>query len=288
MSSRPTLPSRPAALLLAGLALAGCDDGEISIRLTDAPADDMAAVVLAVRAVEIERNDGEIEQFDFEPAREIDFAELRDGRSLELMRATVEPGDFRQLRLRFQTTDGPQSPRAVTHGGAVFAIEFLEARASAALSFSVDEGQHQAITLDLDLRRSLLRDDNDLALGRLRLQPHMRAVLDRDAGQLRGSIHSSLLQQAGCTPGVYLYQGHDVTPTRLSARPGPYATTQVNAVLDGAAYAFAMLPAGPYTLAYTCDALADDPEHSRQPVDFPVRGNLRIEAGRSHEVNINP
>lgn len=282
--------ARPVHLLclLATMGLAACDDAEISIRVTDAPADELASVVLAVRAVELERADGEVEIFEFDPAQEIDFAALRDGRSLELLRSTVEPGEFRHLQLRFQTTPGTQSPRAVTHAGGVLDIHFIEARANAALTFRIDDGEHQPITLDLDLRRSLLRDDDDIALGRLRMQPRMRAVLDDSAGQLHGNVEASLLQAPGCTPAVYLYKGHDVTPTRLSAQPGPYTSQEVRAHLDGGSYAFTLLPAGAYTIAFTCDAMADDPEHDREPVDFPVRGNVRIEAGRDHTLNLTP
>jgi hypothetical protein len=282
----PRLQKFAAPLVLA-LLLAACDDGEITVRLTDAPADELVSVVLAVRSVELERDNGDIEEFTFSPAREIDIASLVNGQTVTLLDSVrVEEGTFRNVRIRFQTEDGPQSPFVTAENGTVLRVRFVEARATAPVSFTLDQGDRRGITVDMDLRRSLLLNDTDLGNQEIRMRPRARASLDDRAGILQGQVSPGLINQANCLPAVYLYEGEDVTPTRLNANPGPLTSMLVRDRNSNPNYAFHAVPDGRYTIAFTCDALNDNPENSSQPVNFIRSGNVRVRAGQTTTTNI--
>lgn len=261
------------AVLLLGAS--GCelrigDNGTLDLRLTDAPLDDADEVVIAIEAIEIRDADGERETFSFSPPRQIDLVALSNGRTTSLLSDAFMPsGDYASIRLRLRssadTLDSyvriagrPAQPLYVPDAGS--------AGLQIAQAFTVEDGERLRLTLDFDLRRSL-REPDSARPNAYRLLPALRLVEDRRSGSVRGRVAPARLP-SGCTPVVYVYAGR-VTPDDIgSGGAEPLSSAPVQA--DGfgnAVYTAAFLPAGEYTLAFTCDARDDDPSRN-DSLDF--------------------
>jgi hypothetical protein len=118
------------------------------------------------------------------------------------------------------------------------------------------------LTIDIDLRRSL---GGAPSVGSFSIRPAMRLVNTDDSGTLAGTIAARLLKNDCARPEgrfVYIFAGH-VTEA-IDMRPGgvgPLVTVPMTQVAAGsdASYRAAFLPAGRYTLAYTCQGDLDQP-----------------------------
>jgi hypothetical protein len=127
------------------------------------------------------------------------------------------------------------------------------------IDFTLASGGTVNMTVDFDLRKSIIQDPNDST--KYLLNPSMRAIQNELSGTLTGSIATSLV--TCLTPAVYVYSGN-VTPTDvdINAPVGtvqPFTTTLVGLNQTSALYNFtaAFLPAGTYTAAFTCQAPLD-------------------------------
>ena len=83
----------PRALFVAliSLLLAACE-GELQIRLTDAPADDATAVNIEITGVELLTEAGAAETYEFDEARTINLTDLTGGRTVTLVSDDDTPG----------------------------------------------------------------------------------------------------------------------------------------------------------------------------------------------------
>lgn len=125
----------------------------------------------------------------------------------------------------------------------------------AELSFSLDEDDSVSLILTLDLRLSL---SLNTAQTRYQLDPVLRAVQDGDGAEISGLVANSLISRADCLVGaaVYAFAGQDITPDeRDGAGVEPMASAPVEraGVNNAARYRLRFMPAGPYTLALSCD-----------------------------------
>src|SRR5205085_1510579 len=95
------------------------------------------------------------------------------------------------------------------------------------LDFDFAGGSDLAITVDFDLRKSIVPDPNDPT--KYQLFPSTRAILNRDGGAITGNIATALI--TCLEPAIYVYQG-DVTPTDVditapASRVQPLSTALV-------------------------------------------------------------
>lgn len=270
------------------LLLAACDQANITVRLTDAPADGLDRVVVDIAGVDIRAEDGSFSRFDFDPPRTIDLASLRNGRSETLLEnAEIEAGRFQAIRLRFDPDNAVNQPRVTRNDGTTATLEYMVDVRSIDIDFEVDEMERETVLLDINLRASLLEDDEDVAANRYRFDPVIRAIRDTDSGIIQGAIAASLTNQAGCSPAVYLYAGRDTELTTLSDSNPPLESRFIdNATISGASYQFTALPAGNYILAFTCDADEDDPESNDGDVAFLAERTVALEAGETATANL--
>lgn len=281
------MPLRRLALLLpVSVLLAACEEGEITIRLTDAPADDLSRFEVGIAGVDLEHADGDTTRFDFDPPRVIDIAPLRDGNSITLIDAAgVDADDYRAVQLRFQApaSTGGGFPAARFNGDQLD-IRYEEEQARFEIDFSIDDFGSERLLLDLDLRRSVRENDDDIGNGRLRFSPRIRAVVADNAGAIAGTLGPDVVNRAQCVPGVYVYEGFDQPPTPLGSEEPPLVSKvprQIN--ITGTPYRIEALADGEYTLAVTCDTAADDPEPEQMEgeVNFIRSANVRVRAGQS-------
>lgn len=268
------------------LLLAACEEGEITIRLTDAPADDLSRFEIGLAGVDLEHRDGDRTRFDFDPPRVIDIVPLQGGNSVTLIDgARVDADDYRAVRLRFEApvNTGGGLP-AARFNGDQRDILYEEDETRFEVDFSIDDFGSESLLLDLDLRRSVRENDEDIGNGRLRFNPQMRAVVVDNAGAIAGTLGPDVVNRAQCSPGVYVYEGFDRSPTALGSDDPPLASKvprQIN--VTGTPYRIEAIADGEYTLSVTCDAAVDDPEPEQLEgeVNFISSANVRVRAGQT-------
>lgn len=276
----------PAALLLLPL-VSACEQGDVTVLLTDAPADGLTRFEITLRGVDIEGADGSFTEFDFDPPRVVDIVPLRNGNTTALLQdAGIDSGDYTGIRLRFETDErapGESLPVARENGDQL-QLAYVEDTAEVAVSFGIDDLGSETLLLDLDLRRSVREDDDDIADGQLRFDPRLRAVINDQRATLSGVIGPAIYNQAGCLPAVYLFEDLDRDPAGLADDNPPLASTVASiAEPTGRGYRIGALEAGEYTAAVTCDAAVDDPESDEVDTDitFETTANVRLRAGET-------
>jgi hypothetical protein len=157
-----------------------------------------------------------------------------------------------------------------------------------------------AVTVDIDLAKSLHRDGNGVVL-----RPTARMELDGTVGTIVGTVDSALITTLGGTPysggtvetgcAAYVYAGNDVTPADHYDGSPVLVTARVRYDITSGSYRFAVgaLPdddvgAEPYTVALTCDS--DDPliDEDGATVAFTAAQNVGVTAGQAVEVAFPP
>jgi len=267
--------------LAATFALGGCDlfdkDGKLDLQLTDAPYTDAQAVVVTIRSVRLQPVDGDREDFDLNPALNIDLLQLRNGTVRQLLSGAALPsGDYTSIRLLLD--GGSNSNYVEGLNGGVYALDVPDDELDLDGDFSIDDHGTTQLTLDVDLRRSLRAPDG--GGDHYRLVPSLRLVNDNDVGTINGSIRGTLIGN-GCAAAVYVYQGK-VTPDDIGGTGAqPYSSADVIASGDGSyRYTVAFLPEGTYSLALTCEADEDDPVKN-DAITFGTAEHVDVRAGRT-------
>lgn len=272
--------------------LAGCDfftrnDGRLDLSITDAPVDGATAVVVRFSGVELEHEDGDEEIFDFDSPRNIDLLALAGGDSVRLLDDVRLPsGRYDRIRLKIVTSrTGTESYIDLPDGRHPL---FMPTSAEGGLvldgDFEIpdDADEAQAFTIDFDLRKSVRtpEDSSDTYV----LRPSLRLVEDSRAGSIAGTVATARATASGCVPAVYAYSGSSVTPDDVDGNAiEPLSSAKVMLVGGNYRYEIAFLPAGSYTVAYTCDADDDDPADNDTLV-FEA-GNTTVSADETATVN---
>ena len=258
------------------LALSACDirfgdGGRIDLRLTDAPIDGAAEVVIAVEAIELRTFAGERETFSYAQPRRIDLLELANGRTTLLLADEFLPADdYESIRLRLRSSPDTFDSYVRLDDGRTFALyvpDGAETGLRVATDFTIDDGDSRRLTIDFDVRRSLREPDADNNPQAYRLVPSLRVVEDRRSGDIEGRIAAALINSS-CVPAVYVYSGR-VTPDDIGGT-GAQPLTSSRVFLDSNGhyvYTAGFLPEAEYTVALSCEAGADDPERN-DAIDF--------------------
>jgi hypothetical protein len=253
------------------LALDGCgdgsSDGNINIDITDSPTDQATSVVVEFTGVVAQPAAGKTVNYHFPTPVQIDLAQLQDGTSASLLQNLQLPaGHYRWLELEISATPGAKDSSVTLDSGSVQGL-VLAAGGQAGLrmdsGFDVQANEGSSFIVDFDARRSVLPP----ATGStdFRLQPVLRMLDERAAGNIVGSVSGDLAAAAGCVPVVYVYRGTDTVPADLDSaaatatQPITEAPVAMDTVFGAYRFTAAYLPAGTYTLAFTCDADKDDP-----------------------------
>jgi hypothetical protein len=122
--------------------------------------------------------------------------------------------------------------------------------------FTVSNTRPTTLILDVDLRQSI-----KMAGPNYIMTPVLRLVSADNFGHVRGEIDPALL-----TAGIYVYNGHNVSPDDINQTSNqntdPVTTGKIAYDTAAAKYIYeaAFLPAGKYTIAFTCNSDKDDLE----------------------------
>jgi hypothetical protein len=265
----------PLALCATGLvALTGCggsssDDstattGTLGIAVTDAPVDSASRVIVQFDGIEIQPASGERLTFNFDTPRQIDLLALQGNNSEPLLDGEQVPaGQYEWMRVMVTgnrtslesfielEADGGQHPLWIPSGS--------ETGLKLVQGFIVPVGGSADFTIDFDLRKSIT--DPEAAGQPYILKPALRLVNNVEVGTLTGTVDTATASAETCSPAAYVYSGADVTPDDEGSATSPLTSALISMDEATGNYGFTVgfLSAGDYTVAWTCQADADDP-----------------------------
>lgn len=278
--------------------------GTISIGIADAPVDDVKEVVILLDSITLEKSgedDVVIDTFTStelgitdEDTVPIDLLLYQDGsQAIVIEDLEVTAGTYTNIVLSILDDDINNS----------YVIEEdddqLELNVPAGSielgEFTVDNDGDQTFTIKFGLRQAMTYDESSLVY---ELKSNGIRLQDNDGDRsISGSVDSSLFdtespcdEKDDATTGnvMYLYEGHDLNTGDLAdvfdAESGDLTTTIPDGAIepfaakavkddgdDGWEYEFSFLPAGEYTLVFSCDAADDDPvEYDGLTLPFPT------------------
>jgi hypothetical protein len=307
------------------LALAGCggssgggsgaSTGTMSLKITDAAVDDADHVFIQFHGIELQAADGTRTTLYYceDPMdstktivsdsacttnpkpKQIDLLALNGGLADSLFdNFTLPSGHYSWARLMVDASGTLNPPDSyIVIGQNNFALT-IPSGAQTGLKvnrgFDVPAGGHADFTIDFDLRKSVV-----LANGDYMLRPTLRMVDNTMVGAIAGTVDASLVP-SGCTPAVYVFSGANATPDDIDTDPTyPDPVTTATVKLDTSdntyKYKAAFLEAGDYTVAYTCDAVADDPavdNTADNTVTFNNAATVTVTAGSNPTIHNFP
>ncbi len=277
----------------------------VSFSVSDAPVGDLEAVVITIDRVIVNQpgDDIVIDEFPNEdPAGDptdtitIDLLDYQGLDKLLIVDGIeLKVGDYQNLRLSI--VEGIDDSYVVEEGGAVKLIKQPSGELKLG-KFEVENVGVQAFVIEFNLETSMTYNPGP---DRYILKPRGVRIVDVEtAALLDGTVDPALFdgespcdEKAAPELGnvVYLYRGHGLDADALGDLFDPELDEDAAATLaapfaaeraasDGA-YSFSYLPAGDYTLAFSCDAEEDDPEYDDGIVIPTPSGELR-------EVSLEP
>jgi len=279
--------------MLAACGGGGSDDsgpqpqfGRLNLAITDSPVTSAKRVVVEFTGLEIKQvGESDPEVFDFAP-RQIDLLALDGGGSEILLSDEMLPaGEYESIRLKVNAGRNGSDSFIELDDGTVHPL-FIPSGNQTGLKlirgFTIGAGSTHNFTIDFDLRKSVVHPPG---LGEpYLLKPVLRLVNNLEVGAIQGTVETALVVD-GCAPAAYLFTGSSVVPDDVASATPPLATTAVN--LDDATgnYVFklAFVPAGPYTVAFTCSA-DDDAADVDDTIVFAAPVNATVTAGQTTTV----
>lgn len=276
-------------LFCAGAAcLSACDDGRITLSVTDAPIDFADEVVVQFAGVAFERDDGSRDVVEFDSPLRIDLSRLTGEVSRVLVDSQPLPAaSYRAIEFSVdgnsQTTDTSYVLLSDGRRLPLYVPDAFEDDLRVVADFIIEEEETVSATVDFDLRRSIVIVDDV----RAELRPSLRFILDDEASSVTGTVSESLLRSP-CVPAIYLYEGSDVQPDDVGGsgeEPVSSAIVTTEAGSGTRRYTIGFLEPGDYTLALTCEADLDEPD-SNDDIDFVRTRDIELRAGRRETANI--
>ncbi len=264
------------ASMLALSTLAACGWGDskssqtstLNLGLTDSVITGATKVWIQFTGVEVKPVSGNAVAFDFSPAKGFDLLSLSGGQSAALLdAASVPAGQYAWVRLIVDPTPGASYIIDATGQHNLTIPSGAETGLKLIQGFTMPQGGVASFTIDLVLSRSIIASPGQAS--DYIFKPVLRLVDNSQVGTISGTFQpTTLAAQSNCglhAPVVYAYEGSAVVPDDIyvpasGAAPAVQPLVTATAALDQSstyAYSIAFMPAGTYTLAYTCDA--DDP-----------------------------
>ena len=260
-----TLKNASAALAL--LLLSSCGGGSTSglnIYVTDAPVDTASSIVLSFSQLVLDGpNVPKPQTISFNPVSSLNVYQFQGGLSGSLaLQVPIATGHYTDLKITLAANSlSAQSALTLPDGTHILYIPDNKSDiVDVPVDFQFTSGQTLNLMLDFDMRKSIVQDPADPT--KYILIPSVRGVVIEDTGSIVGRVDNSLITCT--TPAVYVYPGTVTSPTDVdsSAPAGtlqPLATALVGLNTTSGDYNFtsAFLPAGTYTVAFTCQASQD-------------------------------
>ncbi|HEX6549473.1 MAG TPA: DUF4382 domain-containing protein, partial [Gammaproteobacteria bacterium] len=194
-----------------------------------------------------------------------------------LSKGNLTPGNYKSISLDINAKQGTSdsyiilpSDTATTPTHSLYIPTGNPTTISAPINFTMQKDGSVGITIDFDLRASIVQDPSNP--NNYILSPVLRAVDNTKFGTISGVVSQSLIT-TGCTPAIYVYSGN-VTPTDVNTnastgtvQPITSALLAYNSTTSNYNFNASFLPAGTYTVAFTCQA-ADDHANQADNITF--------------------
>lgn len=298
------IPFRRLPIALFAALLLACGDGGgstnlVSFGVSDAPVGDLTSVTITIERITANQPGGDIviERFPDDSGDETITVDLLDyqGTSNKIVVEDFElpVGDYQNLRLEIDDSD-IGATYAEEPGGAHKPIKVPSGELKLG-GFSVGSGDPQVFVIEFNILHSMNYKPGP---DEYTLKPRGVRIVDVEtAGHVEGTVDTSLFDAAPECDGkpdvndgnlVYLYEGHGLDPADLGdlfdpdVDPGAamdyIAPYSAHAVASDGTYSSSYLPAGLYTLAFSCDATGEDPEvHQGFRIPFPANKSVEID-----------
>jgi hypothetical protein len=268
----------------------GGDTGQLSLGVTDAPVDEASSVVVQFHGVAFKRAGAAAERVEnLSPSpRQLDLLQYQGGRAALLLDGVTLPaGDYEWIRLIIDNEPAVRDSYVVLTGGEECELRVpsgAESGLKLNRGFTLPADGSVALTIDFDLRKSIhappgQRGTTEACTQGYLMRPTLRIVNDAEVGAIAGEVDSALITDQ-CLPKVYVFSGSDVAPDDIEDASGTDADPLVVAdvaIENGStagAYRAAFLPAGPYTVAFTCD---DDDAAAEDTLVFTGTQNVTVQ-----------
>ena len=243
-----------------------------SLRVTDAPIDGLARVVMQFIAVEMKQEGNGWIRYTLPKPQPIDLLSLHGLTTADLLvHMPIEPGDYKQVR--FLVDETPMANWVELKTGGVQNLEVPKGSTTGLKVkqyFTIPENKLVNFTVDFDLRKSVKYKKGP---GVYRFKAKMRLVVDTNVSVIRGSVDPLLLVDPSCSDldvdshnAVYVYSGHNAATDDIdlssTTNNEPLTTTPIVYDAKSGAYIYeaAFLPQDDYTVAFNCNADLDDIE----------------------------
>jgi len=270
-----------ATAMISALLLSGCGGGgsgsagnsTLNLGLTDAPVSGVTKVWIQFSGVEVKPVNADPIDINFSPEKGFDLLTLQGGTTATFLNgSTVPAGQYEWVRLMVDQTPGVSYVIDSTGQHNLTIPSGDETGLKLIQGFTMPVGGTADFTVDFVLSKSLIAPQGQSP--DYLLKPVLRLVDNSQVGTISGTFQpTTLAGQSNCgtrAPVVYVYSGANVTPDDVyipasgatdtdaagTAEPLTTATAALNSASEYA-YSVAFLPAGTYTVAFTCDP--DDP-----------------------------
>lgn len=268
----------------------GSGTGSLSLGVTDAPVDSARNVFVEFSSITLKPADGEPFTVRFDEPKQIDLLAQRNGDSeLLIENEEVTAGAYDWVRLGVNL-DGAGDTYLVLNDGREPELEIPSGRQTGlklVSGFFVADGGSLDLTIDFDLRKSVVESGNEY-----RLKPALRLINNADAGEIDVTVQGQYITD-NCdnadAQAVYVFTGTDTTPDDVDGSdPDPVASARItdgdaDGIYTGTA---GFLEAGVYTVAFTCNPEDDDPEADDDEVTFIDPVDVEVTAGETVEHNL--
>ncbi len=311
MKSITGQPTKLSQLLLIGALAAGLGacggggsgsssdtEGSLTLGLTDAPVDEAEAVVVVFNSIELQGP--ERRTITFDEAKVINLLDYQNGEQVLLLDdETLPAGEYQWIRLGVD-----EESSYIQIAGMQYPLDIPSAAQSGLKlnrGFTLAAAGVSNFTIDFDLRKSV----HQQGTGDYKLRPTLRIVDNLEVGSISGVVAEGLVTAEACNNGdnndmgnsVYLFAGTDTAAQDVQGNEtDPVASANVTYNQQTLAWEFtlAFVEAGDYSLAFTCDALLDDPLLDNSPdnvgdnavVQFSSSANVTVVADQEQTVEL--
>lgn len=267
-------------------------NGSLNVGITDAPVDSASAVVVTFSSISVKPSEGEALVFELETPMSINLLDYQgDERVLLLDGENLPAGNYVWMRLGIVEGDSYIEVDGLQHNleipsGAQSGLKMNR-------SFTIASGGLTDFTIDFDLKKSVHKEGN----GDYKLRPTLRITNNMEIGHITGTVADSLIIDTACENNgdnndvgnsVYVFEGLDQIPQDIQGIAGdPIAAANVMYNAESEQYEFTVgyIPAGDYTVAFTCDGSVDVPDTDDSAiVTFGDPQNISVEPGENTSV----
>lgn len=290
-------------IILGSLALlAACNDngttapatGTLSLAITDAPVHNADEVWVQFTGVTVKPQEGQPIDIEFDEPMDIDLLSLTDANTATLLNGEeFQAGSYNWIRLHVNAdADGEFDSYVMTDLGEMIELAVVSQQGLQLSSgFTITQNQETSFIIDWDLNMGLTAP-----VGRdaWQLRPSLRIVDETAFGEISGTVANALVESDTCDNdlvadtgnAVYIFEGADATPDDIDeADAEPLVTGEVKQDQNGNyTYMVTFLSPGDYTVAFTCQGLADDPA-TEDDIAFDAVSNATVSDGEETVVD---